>query len=463
MSLSYDRVASTRVSVASPRNSHRHIIRLILLTTLVAILPLSLVVAGASSAFAQPDAAPTATFVVNTLSDLPDVSAGDGICETDVAGECSLRAAIMEANALAGPDTIDLSGLAGVIMLDGSALPTISENLIIEGPSDASALIIDASSDDRHLFIGGSAAVEIARVHLTNGAAYEGNGGSIYNAGSLTLTGVIISSSYADGDGGAVFGAGESSTIIQSGSQIGLPDQGNSAGYGGGVATFASSLVIDDSTIGHNYAYQDGGGVYNWGGTVTIRNQSVIEENRAQMRGGGIYNNASGAIEIIDSTVAFNATAGDGGGMYNYYSELTLVNATVSGNSAYGSGGGIVEESTDTLYLYNATITDNTADVDADGWGDGGGLVAGGSISIVNSILADNADLSAGAEISVHPDCTVWYFPDVFGNSFNVVGDNSGCEDIFVDARPGGADLGPQRRAAASRPGWQPGPGRGRS
>ena len=49
-----------------------------------------------------------ATFTVNTTDDTADASAGDGVC-ADSTGKCSLRAAVMEANALGGgPHTIVL-------------------------------------------------------------------------------------------------------------------------------------------------------------------------------------------------------------------------------------------------------------------------------------------------------------------------------------------------------------------
>src|SRR5215210_730587 len=46
-----------------------------------------------------------ATFVVNTTADTQDAAPGNGVC-ADGGGACSLRAAITEANALAGADTI---------------------------------------------------------------------------------------------------------------------------------------------------------------------------------------------------------------------------------------------------------------------------------------------------------------------------------------------------------------------
>jgi CSLREA domain-containing protein len=52
-------------------------------------------------------AANAATFNVTTQNDTLDANPGDGAC-ADGGGACSLRAAIGEANALAGADTIML-------------------------------------------------------------------------------------------------------------------------------------------------------------------------------------------------------------------------------------------------------------------------------------------------------------------------------------------------------------------
>ena len=46
-----------------------------------------------------------ANFIVDTSIDEVDVSSGDGVCAS-FSGECTLRTAVMEANALTGPDTV---------------------------------------------------------------------------------------------------------------------------------------------------------------------------------------------------------------------------------------------------------------------------------------------------------------------------------------------------------------------
>ena len=77
---------------------------------------LALVAASASSAAAN-------TFYVTSTADAVDKNPGDGFCQTDAEGNapCTLRAAVMEANALAGTDTIQVN-TAGVynLTLSGS-------------------------------------------------------------------------------------------------------------------------------------------------------------------------------------------------------------------------------------------------------------------------------------------------------------------------------------------------------
>src|SRR5690242_12861066 len=69
------------------------------------IVVVLLLVAGFALAFGP--VAQAATFVVSTTSDSVDVLPGDGVC-ADATGACSLRAAVQEANALAGFDRIEL-------------------------------------------------------------------------------------------------------------------------------------------------------------------------------------------------------------------------------------------------------------------------------------------------------------------------------------------------------------------
>ena len=70
------------------------------------------------------------TFVVTTESDFPDETPGDGQCLAVVVFECTLRAAIEEANASADADAIEFLIGAGVAVVSLVApLPPILESV----------------------------------------------------------------------------------------------------------------------------------------------------------------------------------------------------------------------------------------------------------------------------------------------------------------------------------------------
>ncbi len=78
-----------------------------------------------------------ATFTVNDLFDDPDANPGDGVCDIPAGGSprCSLRAAIMEANAASPTQTHVIEFGLGLIVINinGSPLPTISNRVRIDG------------------------------------------------------------------------------------------------------------------------------------------------------------------------------------------------------------------------------------------------------------------------------------------------------------------------------------------
>jgi hypothetical protein len=76
------------------------------------------------------EAAAAKTFVVNGTSDQADAKIGDGICRA-ANGECTLRAAIAEANRHSGPDTINFA-------IPGSGVQTIQLASRLPSLSDAS-------------------------------------------------------------------------------------------------------------------------------------------------------------------------------------------------------------------------------------------------------------------------------------------------------------------------------------
>ena len=82
------------------------------------------------------------TFTVNSTGDRPAAGAtNDGECTTSAAGECTLRAAIEEANDFSGADTINfaISGAGPHTITPASELPTITKPVTLDGYTQSGA------------------------------------------------------------------------------------------------------------------------------------------------------------------------------------------------------------------------------------------------------------------------------------------------------------------------------------
>jgi hypothetical protein len=169
---------------------------------------------------------------------------------------------------------------------------------------------------------------------------------------------------------------------------------------GGGIYNCFGTLTVIDSIItgnrisSGNGSYGYGAGIYNCpGSTLTLVNTTI--SNNSALIGGAICN--GGTLTIINSTFSGNgARQHEGGGIANY-GTLTITNSTFSGNVARPSllgsvGGGILNgglfQSTGTLSINNSTLSGNVAR-----GGKGGGIfnVKGSTVVLQNSIVANNA------------------------------------------------------------------------
>ena len=275
-----------------------------------------------------------ATFVVNTTADTADAVPGDGIC-ADSGGACSLRAAIQEANALAGPDTIQLgaatyvlSGAAGDdVALSGDL--DITGDLTLTGAGTAST-IIDGGGVDRVLDIDPSGAgvnVTISNLTVRGGNAAGQAGGGIRNLGTLSLSNVTLAA--------------------------------NSSGINGGGLLNLGTLTLTNTTVSGNTAGTDGGGIYNSGGgtlTITASTLSGNIANSAGRNGGGIFN--ASAATLTNVTVSGNSANSGGGGVFNSGGTATLVNVTLGENSAPIGGG--ISNPAGTVTLTNTLVANST-------------------------------------------------------------------------------------------------------
>jgi hypothetical protein len=355
------------------------------------------------------------TFTVNVTVDGIDKVPGDGVCETDSGnGLCTVRAAIMEANAHIGDDTVQLPGDLLLLTIGGAGEDNaetgdldITHNLTIIGVGAASTKI-DGNHLDRVLHILGNATVTITGVTIQHGQVAQAGptsnaGGGIYNNGTLTLNDSAVSENTYSGSvtGGGIFSSG--------------------------------SLTVNHTTIADNTA-SHGGGVHNSGGTLTL-NDSLVTGNTAEVGcGGGIYNLAYGSATVSDTTVSDNTAAGNcGGGIFNSSGTLTLSATTVTDNKAYHIGGGI--HNNDTLYVFQSTIAGNRTYGD-NSVGMGGGIsnVAGEVLMADSTVSGNTANRGGGVSNGYYDSTFILINSTVSGNHANEHGGG-------IYARPDTGDI----------------------
>ncbi len=126
----------------------------------------------------------------------------------------------------------------------------------------------------------------------------------------------------------------------------------------------------------------NGGAIFN-SGTLTVSNSRVYSGEAKN--GAGIANN--GVLFLNESTVFENSARFKGGGLLNENTAV-LRNVTIYDNTSVETGGGIAN--TGTLIVDNATITDNRSNSLGTTGNLGGGLFAGGSETLRNSIVYGN-------------------------------------------------------------------------
>ncbi len=248
------------------------------------------------SAAAPP--ARAAVFIPNKLTD-----SADGACDSD----CSLREAILAANAAIGADFIVLGPGTYSLSLTGSGEDfgttgdlDVSDDLAIVG-RDAAGTVIDANQIDRAFDVLAGAKLELVSLTVADGLVVTEAGGGIRVAGELDLTRGVVRASQA-ARGGGIAGVGE-----------------------------AAVLNIDQSSILQNRSTGEGGGIY-LEGTIDMVNSTLW--SNAGLNGGGLYA-AEGALGTVsNSTIYQNSTgAGRGGGVYVDSEPFISVDHPVFGNT----------------------------------------------------------------------------------------------------------------------------------
>ena len=256
-----------------------------LLTSLATVCLAVLVFAAVASA---------AGFNVNVTYDAIDAIPGDGIC-ADAAGNCTLRAAVMEANALPGWDDVSVPG--GLYLL---SLATPGEDFAAKGDLDIRddigifgqgprRTVIDPLREDRAFDVWNGTA-EIAGVAVRNGREQYGGALRAQRA-HVILKWDAFYSNYAK-----------------------RPPFLFALSGGGAIASFDASLLAYGVSVFRNTADDLGGGVYLYGANGSGELMNTLVDSNSAKRGGGVFVNSTPTV--LDRDTISSNSASLGGGVY---------------------------------------------------------------------------------------------------------------------------------------------------
>jgi hypothetical protein len=247
-----------------------------------------------------------ATFVVNNNLDVPDDNPGNGVCHpvNGAASTCTLRAAIMEANALGGSHVI--------------ALPSGQYILNRLGAQEESALTGDLDI--------------VATIRIVNGTSnppviYANQQDRVFDVragGSLTVQNVVVSGGFANAAGTVRGGAFQ----VATGAQLSVERSvvaTNIANIGGAIYSDGSVTIIDSEF--YNNAITDDEVLLEFANGAAVFSRGQLSISRSTFRDNGRVPGGDG-LNLVTSAYAIHMRETGPASP-----STALVNTTVVGNT----------------------------------------------------------------------------------------------------------------------------------
>ena len=298
-------------------------------------------------------------FLVNATGDGGDAVPGDGICNNG-SGDCTLRAALDETNALANlaagvPDIIEFSipGVGPHTIQPGSPLPTITDPVVIDGTTEPD--------------YAGTPVVE-----LDGSLAGAGAHGLLGSAGGSAVRGLAINRFAGDAVKINLAGGNLIEDNALGTDPAGTLDLGNS-GNGVTISGGSHANVVRDNLISGN----NGSGV-----VVVSVNDTLVQGNLIGTSLAGSAALANSGIGVFVSGGSNTKIGGIGSGAGN----------VISGNSATGIS---TSNTTGTLLLRNLVGTDISGAAAIPN-GSVGVFISGGTGTVIGGLAAATGNVISG-------------------------------------------------------------------
>jgi hypothetical protein len=341
------------------------------------------------------------------------------------ATEADLVQALANANAGAGPDTIEI----GSDIELSAALPLITDPLTLKGVggqraitrNDTGSNACGPTATNAFRLLDATADLSLQDLALHGGCNLVDQGGAVrVQDAALRLERSVVSGNQTFVDDPAPC---PSATYAPYGC----------GGIGAGVAVLYGNLSVIDSTLSGNAAHgylAVGGGAAVFTGDLHVAHSTISgnQTNGTGPWGAGIYalggdvDGVPRKVTIMDSEFSGNAASGEyayGGGLWTYAAGVALSNSRFVGNSvgsaSDGRGAGINiqnphDKSATVISIDRCTISGNTVSTSS-GFGAGlrigSGVISLTSSSVVNNVI-DSGYFAHGAGMFIeHADMTI--------------------------------------------------------
>jgi hypothetical protein len=197
-------------------------------------------------------------------------------------------------------------------------------------------------------------------------AIFHANGDSkdtiVFAPGLNHATITLTTSSNVLGFGQSAFEIVSTMTILGSGQTLQVQGGSNFRLF---TVKAGGFLALHDLTLtgGHDTSGSDGGAIHNEG-SLGVQNCLLWQNVTTNLGYGGAFYNASGAFATLINTTIVANQAIYGGGVYDYGGTVTLYNCTVTGNSVtsgnFGAGLRVTGGAGATMTLVNTIVAGNT-------------------------------------------------------------------------------------------------------
>jgi len=248
-----------------------------------------------------------ADFTVDSTLDAADSAPGNGSCASTLAGApCTLRAAIQEA--VSGSKFRTIRVPAGHYQLTAGANPldfSASHAVTLIGDGADGTWVEQTQNAVVATVAQTGASLHAVRMSGAAGGIIAQSAGLLLDAtrisGSTSLPGILLLECCA-------------TDLLLAGSTVDHNKASVVFGGGGMYVGSGSSATIVNSTFHANSTLNDGGGIYNHGGSVsmaftTIAGNSATAGSAGDVGGGGIARGGSGSFFIGSSIIAGNHDA----------------------------------------------------------------------------------------------------------------------------------------------------------